>query len=105
MLVKAKGSIVEIAPGVRFVEKNYSRGKAYLLEAISEVNIIEDYEINGEHCKQYHWEAIDIETGEQVHYCITERYEPYGPTLFQSIEDADAFLGKWDPSKHGQIER
>jgi len=47
MLVKSKGNTVEIAPGVRFVENNHSRGGVYSLETITEVEIIDNYEING----------------------------------------------------------
>jgi hypothetical protein len=96
MFVKSKGNTVEIVPGVKFVEQNHSRGRAYLQETITEVNVTEDYEIDGKHHKQYQWQARNIETGEIVDYCITEGYEPYGPTLFQSIEEAKAFWGYWN---------
>ena len=64
MLVKSKGNTVEIAPGVRFVENNHSRGGVYSLETITEVEIIDNYEINGKSYKQYRWQARNIETGE-----------------------------------------
>ena len=34
MLIKSKGNTVEIAPGVKFVENNHSRGVVYHLETI-----------------------------------------------------------------------
>ena len=96
MLVKSKGNTVEITPGVKFVEQNHSHGRAYLLETITLVNVIEDYEVSGKLHKQYRWQAKNIETGEITNYCITEGYEPYGPTLFQSIEDATKFWDYWN---------
>ena len=96
MLVKSKGNTVEITPGVKFVEQNHSHGREYLLETITLVNIIEDYKVSGKLHKQYRWQAKNIETGEITNYCITEGYEPYGPTLFQSIEDARKFWNYWN---------
>ena len=96
MLVKSKGNTVEIAPGVRFIENNHSRGGVYSLETITEVEIIDNYEINGKSYKQYRWQARNIETGEIAFYCITDGYWAYGPTLFQTLEDATAFWNYWN---------
>ena len=102
MLVKSKGNTVEISPGVRFVEKNRSRGVAYSLETITEVNIVDDHLIGGKPHKQYCWQARNTETGEIVNYCITEEYRHYGPTLFQSLEDADEYWDYWNNPKKRQ---
>ena len=96
MLIKSKGNTVEIAPGVTFVENNHSRGGVCFLETITEVEVIDDYEINGQSHKQYRWQARNTETGETAFYCITEGYLAYGPTLFQTIEDAKAFWDYWN---------
>ena len=91
MLVKSKGNTVEIAPGVRFIEQNHSFTSVHFMETITEVTCIEDYEIDGQLHKQYRWRAKNIETNRIANYCITEGYLHYGPTLFQSSEDAKEF--------------
>jgi hypothetical protein len=102
MLVKSKGNTVEIAPGVMFVENNHSRGRVYLLETITEVDIVDERLMDGKPHKQYRWQARNIETGEIVNYCITEEYRHYGPTLFQSLEDGKEYWDYWNNPKNRQ---
>ena len=100
MLVKSKGNTVEIAPGVMFVENNHSRGRVYLLETITEVDIVDERLMDGKPHRQYRWQARNTETGEIVYYCITEEYRHYGPTLFQSIEAANEYWDYWNNPKN-----
>lgn len=100
MQVQSKGNVVEIAPGLQFVEQNHSYGAIYILETISEVEVTER-EFYGRLCKQYVWNAKNINNGSVIQYCITEGYESYGPTLFQTPEDAKDFWNMWSfPATH-----
>ena len=102
MLIKSKGNTVEIAPRVKFVENNHSRGVVYHFETITEVDITDNRIIANKPCKVYRWQARNTETGEIVNYCITEEYRHYGPTLFQSIEDANEYWDYWNNPKNRQ---
>ena len=95
MIVHTKGNDVEIAPGVKFVERNHSVGPVFYEVALTEPTV-ETTSIDGKECKQFKWIARNTETGEIIDYLITEGVEHYGPTLFQSIDDSEEY---WGPGK------
>lgn len=97
MIVHSKGNDVEIAPGVKFVERNHSIGPVYFEVALTEPTI-GFIMIDGKNHKQIKWTAKNIETGEIIEYGMTEDYEHYSPTLFQSFEDSEDY---WNPGKLG----
>lgn len=96
MKIKSKVCVIDIAPGVMFVERNHSRGPIFYLETISDVETIE-MEVDGHKYNQYRWTARNTETGQTVRYCVSDYLPHYGPTLFQSYEESQTFWKKWNP--------
>lgn len=96
MLVKSKVSVIDITPGVMFVERNHSRGPIFYLETISEVEV-STIEAEGQKYNRYRWTARNTETGHIISYCISDYLPHYGPTLFQNYEESQSFWKKWNP--------
>ena len=91
MKVPSKGNTIEIAPGVRFVERNHSRPfPVYFLEALSEPDVREEV-LYGELRRQYRWKARNLVTGAETAYVLTDGLLHYGPTLFQNYLDSEQF--------------
>lgn len=98
MKIKSKVSVIDITPGVMFVERNHSRGPIFFLETISEVETSE-IEAEGHKYMQYKWIARNTETGQTVRYCISDYLPHYGPTLFQTYEESQAYWKRWNSSQ------
>lgn len=90
MKVPSKGHKINIAPGVRFVERNRTVGPVYFLEALTEP-ICQTVDIDGEECLKYEWTAKDLETGRIVEYGVMEKWLHYSPALFQSYRDSEKY--------------
>lgn len=86
----SKGRRINIAPGVRFVERNRSVGPVFFMEALTEP-VCKTIVIDGKECLQYKWIAKNLETGEVISFGVTEKWLPYGPALFQSYKDSERF--------------
>lgn len=94
MKIPSKGNTVEIAPGVRFVERNHSRPETtYYLETLTEP-MEGEITIQGKTYKQYSWKARNLETGHVIDYGITCCLLHYAPMLFQSFEDSEEFWNR-----------
>lgn len=94
MKIPSKSNTVEIAPGVRFVERNHSRPETtYYMETLTEPKE-GAITIQGEIYKQFLWKARDLETGREVDYRITCGLLHYAPMLFQSFEDSEEFWNR-----------
>ena len=90
MKVPSKGNRIDIAPGVRFVERNRTVGPVFFLEALTEPEC-KTVVMDGEECLQYEWTAKDLESGRIVGYIVTEKWLHYGPALFQGYKDSERY--------------
>ena len=98
MKIKSKVCIIDITPGTAFVERNHSRGPIFYLETISDVETSE-IEAEGQMYMQYKWIARNTETGQIIRYCISDYIPHYGPTLFQTYEESQAYWDYWNKPK------
>jgi hypothetical protein len=55
--------------------------------------VVDQIEIRGKIYDRYNWTAIDIDSGKQLSYTITEGLEHYGPSLY--TEPAYVNIQEW----------
>lgn len=78
MVVYTKGDVIDIFPGVEFIERSNADKPASHAVVVSDVKIIN--RDNG--MRQFEWQARIMPSNCVINYLITEMSEAYGPTLY-----------------------